>query len=132
LFSWYFFNHFIHPTNINFFIHEKKNYYKIIVNVQNKDIDKIIYIRKIPSFFAFSGVNCPPKIAETASVVNFVTHKKEVANAKNNIIGKQQFITETNAQQANLMAFIDAFRIFAVACIVIIPLIFLIKGIKDK
>ena len=33
-------------------------------------------------------------------------------------------------QQANLMAFIDAFRVFAVACIVIMPLIFLIKGIK--
>ena len=26
-------------------------------------------------------------------------------NAKNNIIGKQQFITETNSQQANLMAY---------------------------
>ena len=35
-------------------------------------------------------------------------------------------------QQANLMAFIDAFRVFALACIVIIPLIFLIKGIKKE
>jgi len=29
----------------------------------------------------------------------------ELNNAKNNLIGKQQFITETNSQQANLMAF---------------------------
>ena len=35
-------------------------------------------------------------------------------------------------QQANLLAFIDAFRVFAIACIVIIPLIFLIKGIKKE
>ena len=26
-------------------------------------------------------------------------------NAKNNIIGRQQFITETNSQQANLMSY---------------------------
>ncbi len=31
--------------------------------------------------------------------------EKELKNAKNNIIGKQQFISETNAQQANLLAF---------------------------
>lgn len=30
---------------------------------------------------------------------------EELHNAKNNIIGKQQFITETNSQQANLMAY---------------------------
>lgn len=35
-------------------------------------------------------------------------------------------------QQANLCAFIDAFRIFAVASVVIIPLILLIKGIKKE
>ena len=35
-------------------------------------------------------------------------------------------------QQATLLAFIDAFRVFALACIVIIPLIFLIKGIKKE
>lgn len=29
----------------------------------------------------------------------------ELANAKNNIVGKQMFITETNSQQANLMAY---------------------------
>lgn len=29
----------------------------------------------------------------------------ELQNAKNNMIGKQQFITETNAQQANLLAY---------------------------
>lgn len=31
----------------------------------------------------------------------------ELENAKNNVIGKQQFITETNAQQANLMAYYE-------------------------
>lgn len=31
--------------------------------------------------------------------------EEELHNAKNNIIGKQQFITETNSQQANLMAY---------------------------
>ena len=31
--------------------------------------------------------------------------KDAIHNAKNNIIGKQQFITETNSQQANLMAY---------------------------
>ena len=42
----------------------------------------------------------------------------------------QNMIYKQLMQQANLMAFIDAFRVFAIACIVIIPLIFLIKGIK--
>ena len=42
----------------------------------------------------------------------------------------QKMIYGQLMQQANLMAFIDAFRVFAIACIVIIPLIFLIKGIK--
>ena len=42
----------------------------------------------------------------------------------------QKLIYGQLMQQANLLAFIDAFRVFAIACIVIIPLIFLIKGIK--
>ena len=42
----------------------------------------------------------------------------------------QTMIYKQLMQQANLLAFIDAFRVFAVACIVIIPLIFLIKGLK--
>ena len=33
---------------------------------------------------------------------------KELEDAKNNVIGKQQFVTETNAQQANLMAYYEA------------------------
>lgn len=44
----------------------------------------------------------------------------------------QKMIYGQLMQQANLMAFIDAFRIFAIACIVIIPLIFLIKNIKKE
>ena len=35
-------------------------------------------------------------------------------------------------QQANLSAFIDAFRIFAIASIVIIPLILLLKNLKEE
>lgn len=31
--------------------------------------------------------------------------EEELENAKNNVIGKQQFVTETNAQQANLLAY---------------------------
>lgn len=31
--------------------------------------------------------------------------EKEIENAKNNLIGKQQFVTETNAQQANQLAY---------------------------
>lgn len=31
--------------------------------------------------------------------------EEELHNAKNNLIGKQQFITETNSQQANMMAY---------------------------
>lgn len=31
--------------------------------------------------------------------------EEELNNAKNNVIGKQQFVTETNAQQANLLAY---------------------------
>ena len=42
----------------------------------------------------------------------------------------QTLIYKQLMQQATLMAFIDAFRVFAIACIVIIPLIFLIKGLK--
>ena len=42
----------------------------------------------------------------------------------------QNLIYKQLMQQANLMAFIDAFRVFAIACIIIIPLIFLINGIK--
>jgi len=44
----------------------------------------------------------------------------------------QRLIYGQLMQQANLMAFIDAFRVFAIACIIIIPLIFLIKGIKKE
>ena len=44
----------------------------------------------------------------------------------------QTVIYKQLMQQATLMAFIDAFRVFAIACIVIIPLIFLIKGMKKN
>ena len=42
---------------------------------------------------------------EIEKIKNILVSEKELTDAKNNIIGKQQFITETNAQQANLMAY---------------------------
>ena len=42
---------------------------------------------------------------EIEKIKTILISDEELQNAKNNIIGKQQFITETNAQQANLMAY---------------------------
>lgn len=42
---------------------------------------------------------------EIEKIKNVLVSEEELHNAKNNIIGKQQFITETNSQQANLMAY---------------------------
>ena len=42
---------------------------------------------------------------EIEKIKNVLVSEEELANAKNNIIGKQQFITETNSQQANMMAY---------------------------
>lgn len=42
---------------------------------------------------------------EIEKIKNILISEEELYNAKNNIIGKQQFITETNSQQANLMAY---------------------------
>lgn len=42
---------------------------------------------------------------EIEKIKNELVSEEELHNAKNNIIGKQQFITETNSQQANLMAY---------------------------
>ena len=42
---------------------------------------------------------------EIEKIKNVLISEEELFNAKNNIIGKQQFITETNSQQANLMAY---------------------------
>ena len=42
---------------------------------------------------------------EIEKIKNILVSEEELNNAKNNIIGKQQFITETNAQQANLIAY---------------------------
>ena len=42
---------------------------------------------------------------EIEKIKNVLVSEEELNNAKNNIIGKQQFITETNAQQANLMSY---------------------------
>ena len=42
---------------------------------------------------------------EIEKIKNIPVSEEELHNAKNNIIGKQQFITETNSQQANLMAY---------------------------
>jgi predicted Zn-dependent peptidase len=42
---------------------------------------------------------------EINKIKNILVSEEELHNAKNNLIGKQQFITETNSQQANLMAY---------------------------
>jgi len=42
---------------------------------------------------------------EIDKIKNILVSEEELQNAKNNLIGKQQFITETNSQQANLMAY---------------------------
>lgn len=42
---------------------------------------------------------------EIEKIKNIPVPEEELHNAKNNIIGKQQFIAETNSQQANLMAY---------------------------
>lgn len=42
---------------------------------------------------------------EIEKIKNILVSEEELNNAKSNIIGKQQFVTETNSQQANLMAY---------------------------
>lgn len=42
---------------------------------------------------------------EIEKIKNIPVSDEELHNAKNNLIGKQQFISETNSQQANLMAY---------------------------
>ena len=42
---------------------------------------------------------------EIEKIKKILVSEEELYNAKNNILGKQQFITETNSQQANLMAY---------------------------
>ena len=42
---------------------------------------------------------------EINKIKTILVSDEELKNAKNNIIGKQQFITETNSQQANLMSY---------------------------
>ena len=42
---------------------------------------------------------------EIGKIKNIPISEEELHNAKNNLIGKQQFLFETNSQQANLMAY---------------------------
>lgn len=42
---------------------------------------------------------------EIDKIKNILVDEVELENAKNNLIGRQQFITETNAQQANQLAY---------------------------
>jgi predicted Zn-dependent peptidase len=44
---------------------------------------------------------------EIEKLKKFPVGEDELANAKNNLIGRQEFITETNYQQANLLAYYD-------------------------
>ena len=42
---------------------------------------------------------------EIEKIKNIEVSEEELRNAKNNLIGKQQFLSETNSQQANIMAY---------------------------
>ena len=42
---------------------------------------------------------------EIEKIKNIPVGEEELHNAKNNLIGKQQFLSETNSQQANIMAY---------------------------
>ena len=42
---------------------------------------------------------------EIEKIKNIPVSEEELHNAKNNLLGKQQFMSETNSQQANLMAY---------------------------
>jgi len=42
---------------------------------------------------------------EIQKLKDVLVSEEEIENAKNNIFGKQQFVTETNAQQSNLLAY---------------------------
>ena len=42
---------------------------------------------------------------EIEKIKTIPVSNEELHNAKNNLIGKQQFLSETNAQQANIMAY---------------------------
>ena len=61
-----------------------------------------IYIGTEPSNIETSILGFKEEIEK---IKNILVSEEELSNAKNNIIGKQQFITETNAQQANMMAY---------------------------
>jgi len=61
-----------------------------------------IYIGTEPSNISTSIEGFKEEINKIKTVL---VSEEELYNAKNNIIGKQQFITETNSQQANLMSY---------------------------
>ena len=61
-----------------------------------------IYIGTEPSNIETSIAGFKEEIEKIKTIP---VSEEELHNAKNNIIGKQQFITETNSQQANLMAY---------------------------
>lgn len=61
-----------------------------------------IYIGTEPSNIKTSIAGFKEEIEKIKTIP---VSQEELHNAKNNIIGKQQFITETNSQQANLMAY---------------------------
>lgn len=61
-----------------------------------------IYIATEPSNIDVSLAGFEEEINKIKTVL---VSDVELANAKNNIIGKQQFVTETNAQQACLLAY---------------------------
>ena len=61
-----------------------------------------IYIGTEPSNIETSIAGFKEEIEKIKTIP---VSEEELHNAKNNLIGKQQFITETNSQQANMMAY---------------------------
>lgn len=70
-------------------VHLKGSVFSIYIGTEPSNIDTSI-----------EGFN-----QEISKIKNILVSEEELHNAKNNLIGKQQFLTETNSQQANLIAY---------------------------
>lgn len=70
-------------------VHLKKSVFSIYIGTEPSNIQTSI-----------EGFNI-----EIDKIKNILISEEELRNAKNNLIGKQMFLTETNSQQANLMAY---------------------------
>jgi predicted Zn-dependent peptidase len=74
-------------------VHSKSSVFSIYIGTEPSNIQTSI-----------DGFN-----EEINKIKNILVSEEELHNAKNNLIGKQQFVTETNSQQANLMSYYSIF-----------------------